>query len=166
MAVSTTTNSNDAAVPFKLWHMTHRTTHPDFPPRHPFKKHRASEEAAFTEMAKMSPVHMGRKSSTYDEDLLEKSSEAGLIAGDANMAAYHTGGSRQGSTSVHDSCFQEMVRYYLRAYTGAHQGDPYCCPNARFVSANPAQVDGRQVRRPLEGCGRYGLGKFQALTVW
>ena len=77
MAVSTTTNRNDAAVPFKLRRMTHRTTHPDFPPRHPFEKHRASEEAVFTEMAKMSPVHMGRKSSTYDEDLLEKSSEAG-----------------------------------------------------------------------------------------
>ena len=89
-----------------------------------------------------------------------------LIAGDANMAAYRIGGSRQGSTSVRDSCFQEMVCYYLRAYMGAHQGDPYCCPKARLVSANPAQVDGRKVRRFLQGCGCYGLGKFQALTVW
>ena len=60
-----------------------------------------------------------------------------IIAGDANMAAYRVSGSRQGSSSIHESCFQEMVRFYLKAYTAAQRGDPYCCPKARFVSANP-----------------------------
>ena len=60
-----------------------------------------------------------------------------IIAGDADMAAYRASGSRQGSTSVRDSCFQEMVRYYLFAYAAAQCGDPYCCPKARFVTASP-----------------------------
>ena len=59
------------------------------------------------------------------------------ITGDANMAGYRTGGSKQGSTSIRDSCFQEMVRYYLKAYTAAQNGDPYCCPRAKFTTSNP-----------------------------
>ena len=59
------------------------------------------------------------------------------ITGDANMAGYGTGGSKQGSTSIRDSCFQEMVRYYLKAYNAAQNGDPYCCPKAKFATSNP-----------------------------
>ena len=59
------------------------------------------------------------------------------ITGDANMACYRTGGSKQGSTSIRDSCFQEMVRYYLKAYNAARSGDPYCCPRAKFTTSNP-----------------------------
>ena len=59
------------------------------------------------------------------------------ITGDANMAGYRTGGSKQGSTSIRDSCFQEMVRYYLKAYNAAQNGDPYCCPKAKFATSNP-----------------------------
>ena len=59
------------------------------------------------------------------------------ITGDANMACYRTGGSKQGSSSIRDSCFQEMVRYYLKAYTAAQNGDPYCCPRAKFTTSNP-----------------------------
>ena len=59
------------------------------------------------------------------------------ITGDANMAGYRTGSSKQGSTSIRDSCFQEMVRYYLKAYNAAQNGDPYCCPKAKFATSNP-----------------------------
>ena len=59
------------------------------------------------------------------------------ITRDANMACYRTGGSKQGSTSFRDSCFQEMVRYYLKAYDAAQSGDPYCCPKAKFCASNP-----------------------------
>ena len=59
------------------------------------------------------------------------------ITGDANMSTFRTGGSRQGSTSIRDSCFQEMVRYYLKAYNAAQNGDPYCCPKAKFTTSNP-----------------------------
>ena len=44
------------------------------------------------------------------------------ITGDANTAGYRTGGSKQGSTSIRDSCFQKMVRYYLKAYNAAQNG--------------------------------------------
>ena len=64
--------------------------------------------------------------------------QADYITGDANMAGYRTGGSKQGSTSIRDSCFQEMVRYYLKAYNAAQSGDPYyCCPKAKFCTSNP-----------------------------
>ena len=53
------------------------------------------------------------------------------------MACFGTGGSKQGSTSIRDSCFQEMVRYYLKAYNAAQNGDPYCCPKAKFTTSNP-----------------------------
>ena len=59
------------------------------------------------------------------------------ITGDANMASYRTGGSKQGSSSIRDSCFQEMVRYYLKAYNAAQHGDPYCVPKAKFCTSNP-----------------------------
>ena len=59
------------------------------------------------------------------------------ITGDANMAGYRTGGSKQGSTSIRDSCFQEMVGNYLKAYNAAQNGDPYCCPKAKFATSNP-----------------------------
>ena len=75
------------------------------------------------------------------------------ITGDANMAGYRTGGSKQGSSSVRDSCFQEMVRYYLKAYTAAQNGDPYCCPRAKFTTSNPLT---------LRSTGR----TFQAWTAW
>ena len=63
--------------------------------------------------------------------------QVNYITGDANMAGYRTGGSKQGSTSIRDSCFQEMVRYYLKAYNAAQSGDPYCCPRAKFCTSNP-----------------------------
>ena len=59
------------------------------------------------------------------------------ITGDANMAGYRTGGSKQGSTSIRDSCFQETVGNYLKAYNAAQNGDPYCCPKAKFATSNP-----------------------------
>ena len=58
------------------------------------------------------------------------------ITGDANMSGYRTGGSRQGSTSIRDSCVQAMVRYYLKAYNAAQRGDRNCCPEAKFVTSN------------------------------
>ena len=51
--------------------------------------------------------------------------------------SYRTGGSKQGSSSIRDSCFQEMVRYYLKAYNAAQHGDPYCVPKAKFCTSNP-----------------------------
>ena len=44
------------------------------------------------------------------------------ITADANMAAYCTGGTRQGSLSICDLCFQKMVRSYLKAYNAAQNG--------------------------------------------
>ena len=81
---------DDPVVAFKLWHMCYRTQNADFPAQHPYEKYRANETQVFQFIAKTDPVYMGRVSkndivfragdlrSTYDEDLLEKSSDAGL----------------------------------------------------------------------------------------
>ena len=44
------------------------------------------------------------------------------------------------SSSIRDSCFQEMVRCYLKAYNAAQSGDPYCCPKAKFCASNPLML--------------------------
>ena len=81
---------NDPITSFELWHMVYRTKSRGFPAQHPCEKYRASERRVFEAMARMDPVHMGRKSkndivfragdlrSSYDEELLEKSSDAGI----------------------------------------------------------------------------------------
>ncbi len=60
-----------------------------------------------------------------------------IIGGDANMAAYRTGGYKQGSTSFRDSCWQEMVRYFAKSYMAAAGNDPHCRVRPRFMSSNP-----------------------------
>ena len=42
--------------------------------------------------------------------------QADIVAGDANMSGYRYGGSRQGSASIKHSCWQDMVRYFVKAY--------------------------------------------------
>ena len=91
---------NDPVTAFKLWHMCCRMESRDFPPQHPCEKYRASETKVFQAMARLDPVYMGRKSkndivfragdlrSTYDEELLEKSSDAGLRVGNAHKKLY------------------------------------------------------------------------------
>ena len=81
---------DDPVVSFKLWHVCYRTQNADFPAKHPYEKYRANETQVFQSMARMDPGYMGRKAkndivfragdlrSTYDEELLEKSSDAGL----------------------------------------------------------------------------------------
>ena len=91
------------------------------------------------------------------------------ITGDANMASYRTGGSKQGSSSIRDSCFQEMVRYYLKAYNAAQHGDPYCVPKAKFCTSNPLTLlrwMEDKFGHPLEGRGPGRLAeRFLALTA-
>ena len=102
---------DDPVVAFKLWHMCYRTQNADFPAQHPYEKYRANETQAFQRVAKKNPVYMGRKSkndivfragdfrSTYDEDLLEKSSDAGLRVERAHKKLYEKllseGGTRE-----------------------------------------------------------------------
>ncbi len=53
------------------------------------------------------------------------------------MAAYRTGCYKQGSTSFRDSCWQEMVRYFVKSYMAASGNDPNCRVRPRFMFANP-----------------------------
>ena len=80
--------------------MIYRTKSREFPPQHPCEKYRANETRVFQAMARLDPVYMSRKSkkdivfragdlrSTYDEELLEKSSDAGLRVGNAHKKLY------------------------------------------------------------------------------
>ena len=60
-----------------------------------------------------------------------------IVAGDANMSGYRYGGNRQGSASIKHSCWQDMVRYFVKAYNNGQNQDPYCGLTPRFVSSNP-----------------------------
>ena len=60
-----------------------------------------------------------------------------IVAGDANMSGYRYGGSRQGSASIKHSCWQDMVRYFVKAYNNGQNQDPNCRLIPRFVSSNP-----------------------------
>ena len=81
-----------------------------------------------------------------------------IVAGDANMSGYRYGGSRQVSSSIEHSCWQDMVRYFVRAHNDGMQQDPYCRVIPRFVSSKPTIIStmvGRHVRcrvRPVPSC--------------
>ena len=63
--------------------------------------------------------------------------QAGIMSGDANMSAYRYAGSRQQSSSIKHSCWQDMVRYFVQAHNNAMSQDPHCRVIPRFVSSNP-----------------------------
>ena len=118
---------------FKLWHMVYRTKSSDFPAQHPCEKYRATERRVFEAMARMDPVHMGRKSkndivfrasdlrSTYDEELLEKSSDAGLRVGNAHKKLYEKLLSEGGTQ---EELQNAMLHYFLACkITAEEAGD-------------------------------------------
>ena len=59
-----------------------------------------------------------------------------IVAGDANVSGYRFGGSRQGSALLKHSCWQDMMRYFVRAYNEGQNQDPNCRVIPRFVSSN------------------------------
>ena len=68
--------------------------------------------------------------------------QADIMADDANMSGYRYSGSRQtssssSSSSIKHSCWQDMVRYFIRAHNDGMHQDPYCRVIPRFVSSNP-----------------------------
>ena len=63
--------------------------------------------------------------------------QADIMSGDANMSAYRYAGSRQQSSSIKHSCWQDMVRYFVRAHNDAMSQDPHSRVIPRFVSSNP-----------------------------
>ena len=124
---------NDPVVSFKLWHMCYRTQNANFPAQHPYEKYRANETQVFQAMARLDPVYMGRKSkndvvfgagdlrSTYDEELLEKSSDAGLRVERAHKKLCEKllaeGGTREQLQNA-------MLRYFLACkITAEEAGD-------------------------------------------
>ena len=62
--------------------------------------------------------------------------QADIMSGDANMSAYRYGGSKQQSSSIKHSCWQDMVRYFVRGHNEAMGQDPNCRVSPRFVSSN------------------------------
>ena len=105
----------------------------DFPPQHPCEKYRANETQVFQAMARLDPVYVGRKSkndivsragdlrSTYDEELLEKSSDAGRRVENVHTKLYEKllseGGTRE---ELEDA----MLHYFLaRKMTAEEAGD-------------------------------------------
>ena len=62
--------------------------------------------------------------------------QADIMSGDANMSAYRYGGSRQQSSSIKHSCWQDMVRYFVKGHNEAMGQDPNCRVVPRFVSSN------------------------------
>ena len=60
-----------------------------------------------------------------------------IVAGDANMSGHRFGGSRRGSASLKHSCWQDMVRYFVKAYNNGQNQDPNCRLIPRFLSSNP-----------------------------
>ena len=119
---------DDPVVSFKLWRMCYRTQSANFPAQHPCEKYRANETQVFQRMAKMDPVYMGRKSkndivfsSTYDEELLEKSSDAGLRVERSHKKFYEKllaeGGTREQLQNA-------MLHYFLACkITSEEAGD-------------------------------------------
>ena len=63
--------------------------------------------------------------------------QADIMSGDANMSAYWYAGSRQTSSSIKRSCWQDMVRYFIRAHNDAMHQDPNCRVIPRFMTSNP-----------------------------
>ena len=59
------------------------------------------------------------------------------MSGDANMSAYRYAGTRQQSSSLKHSCWQDMVRYFVKGHNEAMGQDPKCRVVPRFVSSNP-----------------------------
>ena len=57
--------------------------------------------------------------------------QADIMLGDANMSAYGYAGTRQQSSSLKHSCWQDMVRYFVKGH------NPNCRVVPRFVSSNP-----------------------------
>ena len=124
---------NDAVTDFKLWHMVYRTKSSDFPAQHPCEKYRATERRVFEAMARVDLVYMGRKSkndivfrasdlrSTYDEELLEKSSDAGLRVGNARKKLYEKLLSEGGTQ---EELQNAMLHYFLACkITAEEAGD-------------------------------------------
>ena len=125
---------NDPITDFKLWHMTYRMGDVrNFPPQHPCEKYRAHETYVFQAMARMDPVYMNRKSkndivfragdlrSTFDEELLEKSSDAGKRTEEVDKMLYEkllsSGGTRQELQNA-------MLHYFLACkITAEEAGD-------------------------------------------
>ena len=60
--------------------------------------------------------------------------QADIMSGDANMSAYRYAGTRQQSSSLKHSCWQDMVRYFVRGYNDAMSHDPNCRVIPRFVN--------------------------------
>ena len=124
---------NDPITSFKLWHMCYRTKSRDFPAQHPCEKYRAQERRVFEAMARMDPVYMGRKSkndivfragdlrSTYDEELLEKSSDAGIRVGNVHKKLYEKLLSEGGTQNELQNA---MLHYFLACkITAEEAGD-------------------------------------------
>ena len=124
---------NDPVTSFKLWHMCYRMESNDFPPQHPCEKHRANDTKVFQAMARLDPVYMGRKSkndivfragdlrSTYDEELLEKSSDAGLRVENAHKKLYEKLLSEGGTLEELENA---MLHYFLACkITAEEAGD-------------------------------------------
>ena len=63
--------------------------------------------------------------------------QADIMSGDANMSAYRYAGTRQQSSSLKHSCWQDMVRYFVWGHNEAMGQDPNCSVLPRFVSSNP-----------------------------
>ena len=59
-----------------------------------------------------------------------------IVAGDANLSGYRLGGSRQGSASLNHSCWQDMMRSFVRAYNEGQNQDPNCRVIPRFANSN------------------------------
>ena len=50
--------------------------------------------------------------------------QADIMSGDANMSAYRYAGTRQQSSSLKHSCWQDMVRYFVKGHNKAMGQDP------------------------------------------
>ena len=100
-----------------------RRTRVDFPPQHPYEKYRVNETRIFESMARLDPANMDRKSkngivfragdlrSTYDEELLEKSSDAGLRVENAYKKFYEKLLSKGGTLEE----LENAILYYFLA---------------------------------------------------
>ena len=154
---------DDPVVAFKLWHMCYRTQNAAFPAQRPYEKYRANETQVFQLIAKMGPVYMGRVSkndivfragdlrSTYDEDLLEKSSDAGLRIERAHKKLYEKllseGGTREQLQNA-------MLHYFLACkITAEEAGDLILEDEKAYRQGNiDIMQDGPLVYASKEAC--------------
>ena len=164
---------NDPVTSFKLWHTVYRTKSRDFPAQHPCEKYRATEKRVFEAMARMDPVYMGRKSkndivfragdlrSTYDEDLLEKSSDAGLRVGNARKKLYEKLLSEGGTQEELENA---MLHYFLACkITAEEAGDLVLEDEQAYHQANTdIMLDGPPVYTSKEALSilTVNLGNF------